>query len=707
MLKNNEIFVDSDTVDMTRRESILFDGNVMIFQKSQTVRADQATYLQFEEQFRAQGNVALSSESATVTGESIFIDEKQKNFELLDAEYQFNFHTGRGKAESFSITDGNLLDLNSATFTTCEGDNPDWLFQASNINIDQEKGRGEAWNTVFKLGPVPVLYVPYITFPISDVRKSGLLFPELGNSSRYGAFYAQPIYFSLADNYDITLTPKYMSERGWQWDSNFRHLSAQSNTQLQLEYMKKDRRYLDLNERYLGYVQHRSGWGENWLLTTQWTELSDDAYISEFASDFHHQKDTYLNNFVQMTYQSSQFELNILSQDIVELGNHESSYHVPLQISADWLVAESDSGWSASLESSASLFQSDEKIENEVTRLHIVPKLEYQFYTPAFQFDSTLSYLATRYEKSFADNRESETIERGVTKFRALAGLNFEKLTTYFGESVRQTLEPKIQYVYVEPVQQEGIGLYDSQRLKEDYFALFRSNTYSSIDRIEPMDQATVGISTSIFSNNNTELFRFGIAQVHKFSNQNVDSGTNADQLSSKPALAIEMFGQLSKNWQFDGGVLYDRSQNMVDSAFITLDYWLGEDKNFQINHRYVQNIADVKINQTGVFGSYKLNDRWSIATSYHYDAEREESIDGLLGFEYRACCWSIQLAAQRQIILNLENTESNVFASPEYENGFRINFTLNGFGGDMTSKIANLFDSSIFAYRRPYLITK
>ena len=135
------------------------------------------------------------------------------------------------------------------------------------------------------------------------------------------------------------------------------------------------------------------------------------------------------------------------------------------------------------------------------------------------------------------------------------------------------------------------------------------------------------------------------------------------------------------------GGLLYDRSNSNVDSAYLSLDYWIDEDKNFQINHRYVREIADIKINQTGVFGSYKLNENWSLATSYHYDAERKTSIDGLVGFEYRSCCWSIQIAAKRQVVLNLDDPNFDAFSDVEYENGIKFNFTLNGFGGDTSSK--------------------
>ncbi|MDA8622231.1 LPS assembly protein LptD [Psychrosphaera sp.] len=699
--------VQSDTTDIIRDERIQFDGNVIIFQKQQTVQAEHATFDEATGQFLAQGNVELTSNTATVFGESIFIDEKNKNFELINADYRFGFNAGRGTAQSFSIENSNELSLDLATFTTCPGNQPSWLFSSSEINIKQEEGWGEAWNTVFKVGDVPVLYVPYITFPLTDVRKSGLLFPEFGSSSRYGAYYAQPIYFNLATNYDLTLTPKYMSQRGWLFESNMRHLSDASENTIQLEYLDNDQRYPELDERYLAFVQHESLLNENWNLQVQWTELSDDNYISEFNSDYHHQADTHLNNFAFLRYTTSSTQLNIFTQDMVELGQHDPSYRIPLQLDLDWNALDTDYGVGINLRSSYTHFKNSFKEENNVERLHIEPAISYSYYEPSFQFESTLSYLATRYDQEFKNSSTNKTIDRGVGKFRLLTGLNFEKQTTFFNQNVRQTLEPKLQYVYVEASEQDGIGLYDSQKLKEDYFALFRDQSYSSVDRIDAMDQVTVGVSTSIFNEQNQELFRFGIGQVHKLSRDNDFSGTNEEEVDSKPSLAIEVFGQLSENWQVDGGLLYNRDDDKVETGFLALDYWIDENKNIQINQRYARDVADVTINQSGLFGSYKLNDNWSVAASYHYDSERDLDLDGLIGFEYRSCCWSIQVSAQRQVVLDLNNPDFNVNSNVDYENGISINFTLSGLGGDSASKISKMFSNSIFAYRRPYLITK
>ena len=702
--KPDEVIVTSINADLLRNNYTEFNGDVTIFQQNQVIKADNAVYNEIQNQFRATGNISLVSDSATVSGASIFLDENNQDLELLGAKYQFGFNAGRGKAEIFSIESSNELELKGATFTTCPGDDPSWLFSADEININQEKGWGEAWNTIFKIADIPVFYVPYVTFPISEKRKTGLLFPGFGNSTRYGTYLSQPIYFNLAENYDLTLTPKYMSDRGLLIQSNFRHLSKNTNNILQLEYLSEDKSDVELGARHLAYWQHESNWQDNWNMQLQWTDLSDDYYINEFSSAYHHQADTHLNNFAMLSYYGENTDVTFLSQNIYELGPHTPSYSLPIQVTLDWSANEVTDSFNFLINSQYSLFENEYKEIDEAQRVHLAPELTYQWNTPAFQLLASTSYLSTFYKQKSSSLQQEQDISRNLAKARILGGVTLEKDTVYFKQKVRQTLEPKIQYLYVEDVDQTDIVLYDSQLLKEDYFSLFRDNNYSSIDNISAANQATIGFSTSIFNKANKELFRFGLGQVFKFNRDKI--GTNGLEVNSNSAIAVEWFGQLTDNWQLDGGILYDQQTKELDTGFISLDYWIAKDKNFQLNHRYASDVAGIKINQAGMFASYQINSTWAVATSYHQDLESDVNMDALIGFEYRSCCWSIQLAAKRQIVVDLNNQDVDSNIDTQYDTGISVSFKISGLGGDLSSSIANLFSESIFAYRRPYLIT-
>src|SRR5690606_13683765 len=119
-----------------------------------------------------------------------------------------------------------------ATYTTCEPASDTWQLRAAQIRIDADGRFATARHARIEVQDVPVLYTPWIRFPIDDSRATGLLFPRLIFGDENGLDYAQPIYLNLAPNYDATLTPRYVQERGSMLEAEFRHLSALETTTL-------------------------------------------------------------------------------------------------------------------------------------------------------------------------------------------------------------------------------------------------------------------------------------------------------------------------------------------------------------------------------------------------------------------------------------------------------------------------------------------
>ena len=71
---------------------------------------------------------------------------------------------------------------------------------------------------VFK--DVPILYLPWISFPLSSARQTGLLFPTLGSSSRSGAILSIPWYWNIAPNQDLTLRRQCTRAAASTWAAN-------------------------------------------------------------------------------------------------------------------------------------------------------------------------------------------------------------------------------------------------------------------------------------------------------------------------------------------------------------------------------------------------------------------------------------------------------------------------------------------------------
>ena len=137
------------------------------------------------------------------------------------SNFQIFERNGRGYAQEMAVHPDGKVNLEKVRYTTCPVGNQDWMLQASSITLDTDQQQGTAHGVVMRFKNVPIFYSPYLAFPLGPERQSGLLFPNFGHSGSSGYKLEVPYYFNLAPNYDMTLTPGYLSARGVQLGGNF------------------------------------------------------------------------------------------------------------------------------------------------------------------------------------------------------------------------------------------------------------------------------------------------------------------------------------------------------------------------------------------------------------------------------------------------------------------------------------------------------
>ena len=137
-------------------------------------------------------------------------------FAFEGAEFSMGSSNSRGAADALEINQKWLADASTAWNTRpARPDSEDWLMQGESIELDTGNlGVGTARGMKLKFKGVPILYAPYLSFPIGDARKSGVLTPEIGSSGRSGNEISVPWYWNIAPNYDATITPRLLTSRG-------------------------------------------------------------------------------------------------------------------------------------------------------------------------------------------------------------------------------------------------------------------------------------------------------------------------------------------------------------------------------------------------------------------------------------------------------------------------------------------------------------
>lgn len=205
-------------------------GNVQVYYKGTTVEADKVVYDQRTKHLHAEGNVRITAPDGQITyGELIDLSDDLRNgfidslrIETID---QTRFAAARGKR-----TEGNFTVLESGVYTACQPCRDDprkpplWQVKAARIIHDQSEKMVYFEDAKLEFFGVPLLYTPYLAAPDPTVkRKSGFLMPLITTSSLYGVSVQTPYYLALAPNYDMTISPRIMSEQGPLMDVEWRH----------------------------------------------------------------------------------------------------------------------------------------------------------------------------------------------------------------------------------------------------------------------------------------------------------------------------------------------------------------------------------------------------------------------------------------------------------------------------------------------------
>ena len=313
-LELGTVDISADDVELLGTQSAEFTGNVDINTVNMSLSAQSALIDKQRGLLNATGPITYRDYVSHVQSSGLNADLNNSAFSLLGAQYSLTQQQGKGGAEKLTIDKSGLMLMN-ASFTACPGNTPVWAIEADEINLSREEGWGETYNAVLRILDTPVLYLPYFTFPLDERRKSGLLTPSFSSSDRYGLETITPYYWNIAPNYDATITPRYMSRKGLQLQTEFRYLTPEHQGLVAVEYLNKDDSEPELDERFLFHWQQKSYIGEDWRASIDITNVSDDNYLTDLNSTYASKTDTQLYRTGSLTHMGEMWRTDIKIQN--------------------------------------------------------------------------------------------------------------------------------------------------------------------------------------------------------------------------------------------------------------------------------------------------------------------------------------------------------------------------------------------------------
>jgi LPS-assembly protein len=196
-------------------------GNVQIYYSNSALEADKVTYDEKSKRLFAEGNVRLTEGDGTITyaDQMNLSDDFRDGF--VDSVRRDGSENTRMAAATAERSNDRYTVFHSGVYTACEPckDDPKKppLWQVKGARMIHDKGEKMIYfeDARLEFFGYPVAYFPYFSAPDPTVkRKSGFLIPTMGYSSKFGAMVEIPYYWALAPDYDLTFSPRLMTNQG-------------------------------------------------------------------------------------------------------------------------------------------------------------------------------------------------------------------------------------------------------------------------------------------------------------------------------------------------------------------------------------------------------------------------------------------------------------------------------------------------------------
>ncbi len=204
------------------------EGHVSLTSGDKIIKADRITLNSLTHKAHLEGNVYIKVGRDWLKGDEGDFNIKAETGAVKNGVIFFYDQHVYIRSALIEKTGKDTYHLEKGTVTTCDGKKPDWKFKFEQMDVTMS-GRGKAKKVSFNVGGVPVLYTPYLSFPVKRERKSGFLFPGYSTSDLNGFGITTPFYWAINDHMDATLYPNYYFDRGMMMGVEFRYKQSEEN----------------------------------------------------------------------------------------------------------------------------------------------------------------------------------------------------------------------------------------------------------------------------------------------------------------------------------------------------------------------------------------------------------------------------------------------------------------------------------------------
>ncbi len=629
---SGDVMIKADAMHHNQSDdTVIATGNVVIEWEGMVLTCDKATYARSTGIMTATSNVVITKGNDIIKGDRAEVQLEDKHGKLSNATIfgkQGNFHiTG----ETISRVGENDYSAQNGTLTTCDDPVPAWKFSAEQLDVTMEE-YGIGKKVLFYIKDVPVLYLPYVIFPVKKERQSGFLFPKFSYSAKKGFQADNFFYWAISPSQEATFELDVQTNRGIGNGLDYRYLRKQGSSGTLGGYLIYD----TLQNRWRGQLaeNHKEIFSPTMNLRTSINLTTDTAFLGDYgekSGDYNRQSNDSSINFLKtwdnyaltgtMRYSQNYYTVNNSStlQTLPEIGLaavRQRLFNTPLYFDMD---------------STFSNFYREKGTSGQ--RLQSLPRLTLVSGLPGYLNLSAYGGAIFRGYNSNsmpADSGIKNTDGNILPDLGASLSTSLSRVYDINGEKLkklRHEIIPEVSYRYTASRDQSRLPLYDY----DDRLAHQNIVYYGITNLLGGKFQA--GQKTEYI-----DLARVKIMQGYSINGGRRDLLTAVDTDRKLTDIILESDTTIHPNARLTLDARYNTYQNYVSS--VTPGIELDDKQGTTIGTSYHMAHAEYKYIEGRV--ATKRFKPFTLNYSSRYSFDRSGFLESIYSVEYKHQCWSM-----------------------------------------------------------------
>lgn len=657
-------YVTAERLEAKKGNWLEASGGAELRRAGQAFYADHLLFRQDTREVTANGNVRVEQNGDEISGTHLDYNLDTRIGTMTAAEYNLGSGAAHGSASELRMNGRANYTLKGVTYTTCPVGREDWMLDMSKLDIDRTTEIGVAHNAVVKFKGVPILYSPWMDFPLKGQRKSGMLSPVYGSTSTGGTELTLPLYLNLAPNYDATIAPRFMAKRGTMLNNEFRYMSETYYGKLAFDTLR-DRKTGTRRSRE-AYAQAQN-LGGGFSDTVNLNRVSDDEYYRQLSTTVNGTSQVNLPREGVLNYDGKWWNALTRVQSFQTLQDPLVPVAVPYRRTPQVLATGQHSMYDGTFSFTTEFVNFTHPTAVSGKRLLIYPSVSYPLVSdPGYYITPKISVHSVTYrlDRNLKAGEPAD-ISATIPMFSLDSGMTFERNTEIGGRGLVQTFEPRAYYVYVPYHNQSMLPNFDSALSNFSFPQLFSENRFLGGDRVGDANQVTLaGTTRFLDGTNGAELLRATIGERFSFTQPQVNlpipvstagvttPGTLPTRTSSvnKSDILAGLTARFSTTASLNSIAQYNPAGLGFEMYSVSGQYTPEPGKVLNIGYRFTSPVLNPNLNmrQTDISTQWPLSGRWHSVARWNYSMVEKTLLEGLVGLEYNGPCWVARVVVQR-----------------------------------------------------------